>query len=85
MKTESLDNWLNFRIGKGLQEDLDTRALGNGISRAEQARRFFKQGLKLPDDVPQAFALLLYEKTLNMKKANKVREIAINTLKELFE
>lgn len=85
MKSESLETWLNFRIDKNLQKQLDTRALSKGLSRAELARQYFKQGLKLPDDVPQTFALLLYEKTSSMKKASKVREIAIDTLTEMFK
>lgn len=84
MKTEPLEKWLNFRIDENLQLELDFRAKHLGVSRAELARKFFKQGLKLPDDTPQTFALLLYARTESMKKASKVREIAIDTLKELF-
>lgn len=85
MKHEALETWVNFRIDNNLQEQLDTRALHKGVSRAELARQFFKQGLKLPDDTPQAFALLLFEKTSGMNKASKVRDIAIDTLTELFK
>lgn len=84
MKAESLETWLNFRIDKNLQEQLDTRATKLGVSRAELARKYFKQGLKLPDDTPQTFALLLFEKTQDLKNASKMREIAIDILKELF-
>ncbi len=84
MKIDSLETWLNFRIDKKFQEQLDIRAKQLGVSRAELARKYFKMGIKLPDDVPQTFALLLYERTLEMKEANKIREIAIATLKELF-
>ena len=85
MKVESLETWLNFRIDKNLQQELDTRAKGLGVSRAELARKYFKQGLKLPDDTPQTFELLLFRKTLDLKNADKMREIAIDTLKELFK
>ena len=84
MKAESLETWLNFRIDKNLQQELDVRAKGLGVSRAELARKYFKQGLKLPDDVPQSFALLLFERTQDLKNASKMREIAIDILKELF-
>ena len=84
MKIDQLETWLNFRIDKKFQEQLDVRAKQLGVSRAELARKYFKMGLKLPDDTPQTFALLLYEKTSGMNKASKVREIAIATLKEMF-
>ena len=84
MKIDPLETWLNFRIDKKFQEQLDIRAKQLGVSRAELARKYFKMGIKLPDDVPQTFALLLYERTLEMKEANKIRNIAIDTLKEMF-
>ena len=85
MKAESLEVWLNFRTDKKLQKDLDVRALGNGISRAEQARRFFRQGLKLPENTPTHFSLLLYERTYNEEGAQNIRETAIKIIEELFE
>ena len=85
MKAESLETWLNFRIEKKLQEKLDERSKSLGLSRAELARQYFKMGIKLPNDVPQTFALLLFEKTQDLKNANKMREIAIDILKEMFK
>ena len=85
MTLETKDVWVNFRVEKSLQQELDVRAKKMGLSRAELARQYFRRGVSLPVDVPQTFALLLYEKTSGMNKASKVREIAITTLKEMFQ
>ena len=85
MKAESLETWLNFRIDKNLQQELDTRAKSMGVSRAELARKYFKMGIKLPDDVPLHFSLLLYERTYKFEEVQNVREVAIKILAEMFK
>ncbi len=84
MKAESLETWLNFRIDKKLQEQLDKRAKQLGVSRAELARKYFKMGIKLPNDVPLHFSLLLYERTYKMEDFQNVRKTAIKIIEEMF-
>ena len=85
MKLDNLDTFLNFRIEKSLQKELDTRAKAKGVSRAEIARHYFRQGIKFPEDIPQTFTLLLYKQTLDMRSAKKVRDIAIDIITEMLE
>lgn len=84
MKAEPLETWLNFRIDKNLQEQLDKRAKKIGLSRAELARQYFKMGTKLPIDPSNEFSILLYKRTSGMRSGDKVRDIAITIIEELF-
>ena len=84
MKLESKDVWVNFRVEKSLQQELDVRAKEIGVSRAELARQYFRKGVSLPVDVPKTFALLLYEKTIHTPGGTKIRRQAIKIIEEMF-
>lgn len=84
MTLETKDVWVNFRVEKSLQQELDVRAKKMGLSRAELARQYFRRGVSLPVDVPQTFALLLYEKSVHTAGGTKIRKQAIKIIEEMF-